>query len=256
MADSENTTPRSSFGWLPKLILWGVVLTFGYLYLNSLDQQGGDSSHSLLERISQLSPIPISALPGTAPKAPPATETHAAESPAHPNPVAEPVAAKSADAVRTQDKTTPAPNPHPVNETESTVFANSLMNGERMARPVAGQPAAVTPPSAPVAEQQAPVATTAPLAPAARQSAPSASVPSLRAAVPEAAAAPVQPVPYDRDWESVARVLARYEAMRREADERMRQYWEGMRNSAPVAGPYGYPGYPAGYGPGPGAVAP
>ncbi len=38
MTDSEKTASRSAFGWLPKLILWGVVIAFGYLYLNSIDQ--------------------------------------------------------------------------------------------------------------------------------------------------------------------------------------------------------------------------
>jgi hypothetical protein len=48
-----------------------------------------------------------------------------------------------------------------------------------------------------------------------------------------------------------AMMQAQYAAMRREADERMRQYWERMQPQqptppAPNALPYGYPGYPAG----------
>ncbi|EXJ16619.1 hypothetical protein D779_4172 [Imhoffiella purpurea] len=55
------------------------------------------------------------------------------------------------------------------------------------------------------------------------------------------------------DWEAIekqrAEVMAQYEAMRREADERMRQQWEQMRTYAPAA-PYGYPGYTPVYPPG------
>ena len=233
MADSENTKPRSSFGWLPKLILWGVVIAFGYLYLNSIDKQGGDLSTSLLEKISQLSPIPISALPGVAPKPDPAP---VAESKVAETPVAAPPAVKIPDAVKAPVETMAVQDSRPVNDAESAVFANSLMNKA----PV------TAPPVAPAMEQQAPVAMTAPPLPARPAQAPSRMMP------PENDLPPARQAPYD--WEAMARqqaiMQAQYEAMQRAEDERMRQYWARMRSAMPVAGPYGDPGYPAGYGPG------
>lgn len=241
MTASETTSSRSTFGWLPKLILWGIVIAFGYLYLSSIDRQSGDSSPSFLETISKLSPIPISALPGMGSKSTPAAESQVAESQVNVNPAPENPASKTPDVVQAPAEKTQAQaqDTHPVNQAESAVFANSLMNTEREAEQA---PAAV--PQAQAVAQQAPAAVTAPLAPTSPKSA---------SALPE----PRQPqaaVPYDYDWDAMARqqasIQAHYEAMRREADERMRQYWEHMRASAPVAMPYGYPGYPSGYAPG------
>lgn len=256
MADSENTAPRSRFGWLPKLILWSVVIAFGYLYLHSIDQQEGDSSKSLLEKISELSPIPISALPGLGFKSTPATQEQVVESPVQANPVAEQPVSKVADTANTavEVETAKVQDSQPANQAESSVFANSLMNKDTSMAPAAGQQAAVAPPKAPAMQQQVPVAMTPPSAPANAQPAPPVPAASTMMA-PENRFPQAQGAPYD--WDAMARQQAQmqtqYEAMRREADERMRQYWERMRDSGPTM-PYGYPGYPAGYGPG--ATAP
>ncbi|WP_295407389.1 hypothetical protein [uncultured Thiocystis sp.] len=255
MADSETTVPRSTFGWLPKLILWGVVIAFGYLYLNSIDKQDGGSSASLLEKIARLSPIPISALPGSASKSAPVVESQAIASPVQQQPVAEHPVSRVPETPKAVVETTPFQESRPVNEAESAVFAKSLMNEAPAAPPPAVARKTVEQPPVPAPDQRMTNAAVVPSMPESAQSAapPAWAVPPMMDSVP-----PVRQAPYD--WESMARqraqMQAEYAAMRREADERMRQYWEGMRNSAPVAGPYGYPGYPAGYGPGPGAVAP
>ncbi|AFL75042.1 hypothetical protein [Thiocystis violascens] len=247
MADSETTASRSTFGWLPKLILWAVVIAFGYLYLNSIDQEEGGSSTSLLEKIAQLSPIPISALPGSASKSDPAAESQVMASPAQQSPAAEYPVSKAPETPKAQES-------RPVNEAESAVFARSLMNEAPATAPAAVQRQTVEQPRVPAFDRRMTNDAVAPSMPESAQSAapPAWAVPPMMA--PEESTPPVRQAPYD--WESMARQQARmqaeYAAMRREADERMRQYWEGM--SAPAAGPYGYPGYPAGYGPG--AVAP
>ncbi|WP_296699453.1 hypothetical protein [Thiocapsa sp. UBA6158] len=38
MATEDTAPKRSSFGWIPKLSLWAVVIAFGYLYLSSVDR--------------------------------------------------------------------------------------------------------------------------------------------------------------------------------------------------------------------------
>ena len=64
------------------------------------------------------------------------------------------------------------------------------------------------------------------------------------------------PAPFDPNliaWQQDrirAQYEAQYDAMRREADERMRQHWERMQPPVPVASPYGYPGFLPGYAPG------
>ena len=249
MADSETTVSRSTFGWLPKLILWGVVIAFGYLYLSSIDQQEGGSSTSLLEKIAQLSPIPISALPGSASKSAPAAENQVMASPVQQQPVAQPPVDRAPETPKAQES-------RPVNDAESAVFAKSLMNEAPATAPAPIQSKTVEQPSVPAPDRRM---TNVPVAPSMPESEPSAAPPAWAVPpmmAPENSAPPARQAPYD--WESMARQQARmqaeYAAMRREADERMRQYWEGMRGSAPAAGPYGYPGYPAGYGPG--TVAP
>lgn len=256
MTDPQTATSRPAFGWLPKLILWGIVLAFGYLYLTSIDRTTGDEgSLSLLDQITRLSPIPISALPGMAPKAPPAPVAPVAE-----NAVSEHPVPKTPDAEKIQIDTAKAQDSRPVNEAESSVFANSLMNKAPVAAPQTVVAQAQAPAiEQPVAQQETPVVATEPL-----PSVTPPPAPSVEAAAPQRVerrlpsdrhpAAPEMPY----DWEAMAwqqammqrQYEAQYEAMRREADERMRQYWERLRSSAPVAMPYGYPGYPAGYAPG------
>jgi len=66
MSESEEKKPaRSGLGWFPKLILWAAVIGFGYVYLSSVDREGGGTTaSSLLNSIAKLSPVPLSSLPG------------------------------------------------------------------------------------------------------------------------------------------------------------------------------------------------
>ena len=265
MASSEKSSSRSGIGWLPKLFLWSAVIAFGYVYLTSVDREGGSiSASALLESVAKLSPIPISALPGFS-KSEDKADEHAAAT------------------VVEGDSTAPkSAEPKPVTEAESAVFAKSLMKEEA----VAEKPAATAAPEVKEAAKPAPVTVQAPAtyaaaathkpdvvessAPAPTQAPPASAVASSEtpAATPSQAASPSpapaavaaeptqgsMPSSMPSDWAPVRQqhdqMVARYEAMRREADERMRQYWERMREAAPAAGPYGYPAYAPGYAPG------
>ncbi|WP_172452636.1 hypothetical protein [Chromatium okenii] len=248
MADAEKTKtkakPRSTFGWFPKLILWGVVITFGYLYLSSLDQQDGELSASLLAKINEISPIPISALPGMGEKSPAAESRTVA-----PAPAAETFSHKTVEP--TKPAAAPAPVVHPVNTAESTPSTNTSVNqAAAPAQPVT--PAAVPAPVA-AAPQPAPAAMTPPPAPVAAPAPPATT--AQQAAPAPANQMPPAPAAPAYNWEAMARhqamMQAQYAAMQREADARMREYWERMQSApAPANVPYGYPGYPAGYLPG------
>ncbi|MBK1722667.1 hypothetical protein [Thiocystis violacea] len=276
MASSEKTSSRSGIGFLPKLILWSVVIAFGYLYLSSIDREGGGqtTASSLISSISKLSPVPISALPGMSKgEETPAVEAEVAQADATPS-------EKASDH-------------KPVSDAESAVFAKSLMKPEAATVEPAAEKAVeavaatgkpepepmaprrqveIAPPasySALAAKPQAatpevkarePVVEAAPVPAQSQQAAPApaaqvAAMPAPVAPVPEAPAgvamAPASPAP--GDWSAMQQqrdqMLAEYEAMRREADQRMRQYWERMRSAAPAM-PYGYPGYAPGYAPG------
>ena len=239
MATSEKARSRSGSGWLPRLILGAVVIGFGYLYLASSEREGGGASTAaLLESIAKLSPIPIKALPLSE------DTVTAADRPVAPVKADEP-AARPATAM----------TPQPVDETESSVFARSLIQtspvpaaDSRQGAPEAA-PAAVSPPPAvaqtPVLPQPSP-APAMPYAPGAPGSQGGA------IAQPEYASDAGRADGWDPMARERAQILAQYEAMRREADQRMRQGWDQMRSYAPpVAGPYGYPAYGPGYLPGP-----
>jgi hypothetical protein len=214
------------------------VITFGYLYLSSLDQQDGELSASLLAKINEISPIPITALPGMGEKSPATTESHAvAPAPAEKKPATETFSHKTVEPVK--PAAAPAPVVHPVNTAESTASTDTSAN--QAAAPAQPVTPAAAPAPAPVAAalQPAPVAMTPPPAPVA-------------APVPADQIPPAMPA---YNWEAMARhqamMQAQYAAMQREADARMREYWERMQSApAPTNVPYGYPGYPAGYLPG------
>jgi hypothetical protein len=40
MADTQNNAAASRLGFLPKLLLWSLVLLFGYLYLGAAGRYG------------------------------------------------------------------------------------------------------------------------------------------------------------------------------------------------------------------------
>lgn len=136
MTASENASPRSGSGWLPKLMLWVIVIAFGYLYLSSMDQRTNDAPPSLLESLGKMSPLPIAVLPGTEPATPaPAGSQDLAEKPAVAG------AAAVTPVVQSQEPASPraaAPSlrdSHPVNQAETKAFANSLMPDGRLTRP-------------------------------------------------------------------------------------------------------------------------
>lgn len=131
----------------------------------------------------------------------------------------------------------------PVSDAESAVFAESLMHEESPPEPAV---------SADTASQSL-SATDAP--------APAAKAPPLVPVVPQPAGT-IEPAPGwgmplfvvpAIDEQQLANRRAEYERMRREADQRAREYWEKMPAPAPVGAP-AYPGYgpipgPAVFGP-------
>ncbi|MBK1693721.1 hypothetical protein CKO09_03055 [Chromatium weissei] len=259
MADTETATksktkakPRSTFGWFPKLILWGVVITFGYLYLSSLDQQDGELSATLLAKINEISPIPISALPGMGEKSP-ATETPAAApAPVERKAAPETFTHKTAEPAKPVAAPAPASVDHSSKFTESTASTSTPVS--ETAAPVQPQPAA---PVSVASQPQASVAMTPP------PSSTATSAPSVAAPQPVAPSSTNQMPPASAmpsyNWEAMAQhqamMQARYAEMQREANARMREYWERMQSApapapAPAMVPYGYPNYPAGYLPG------
>lgn len=223
MANSEKNRSRSGVGWLSRLILLSVVIGFGYLYLQSIEHEGGEGAGSLLDSIARLSPIPISALPVAdqlkpAPVAPAETAAKTVETPAR-----------------------------PASEVESRAFASSLAPSLPQPAPVRGAsstPAPAPAPVAPVPAAQVPVsaAPAASAAPSVSSQPASASPPLVRS--------PADPDPLD--WQTAmaeqqARAMAQYEAERRAMEERARQYWEQARAATPVPPPYGSPAFPPPY---------
>jgi hypothetical protein len=274
MANSEKSSSRSGLGWLPKLILWAAVIGFGYVYLSSVDREGGaPSASALLESVAKLSPIPISALPGfgdseSVPESAPEvakSEEEAAPKGDSPKPVGAAESAAFAKSLIEEKvdtaKSAPAeaPKPAPVREpaTYAAVAAQKPVAEPTRTAP-AQAPAAEAPvqPSAPPATVEAPVSAPMPQ--------PFVASPRMPAPAPSASESGAPTAGLDRaaGWESMrqqrADMVAQYEAMRREADERMRQYWERMRQTMPMAAPYGYPAYGPAYAPGymPGVYGP
>ena len=181
-----------------------------------------------------------------APASAPAKENPVAANPVPASPaVTHPVAQSAAQApvmtapvVAATSPAAAANSQQPVNQAESAVFANSLMRQETAPNNVASPS-----PSAPATQQQTP---------AVSQQMPVMPPQSPVAAAPSAMTPSAQTAP---DWNYMAQqramIQAQYEAMRREADARMRQYWSNVRaaGSPPAMPyPYGYPAYPAGYG--------
>ncbi len=280
MASSEKTASRSGLGWMPKLILWIVVIAFGYLYLSSIEREDVQPS-PLLESASQLSPAPISASPAAS------TEEAAAST-------------APTEAAQPPEKTAQSTDTTPVSDAESTVFAKSLTAQQPASEQAATQnapealteqktveatqtPAKLEPdettaqqdeamaqPGQAISAQPASDSDTAQSdsanhsasQPQATSGAPQHSEEAQAAQQPQSAqtdaqydAASQRFTPSD-DWAAMQQqhehMLAYYEALRRAADERMRmrEYWARMRPMAPSTPPYGYPVYGSSYGPG------
>ncbi len=113
MADTENNAASSKLGFLPKLMLWSLVLLFGYLYLGAVERHGGsvgtapvdmaDGEASVVSKAVR--PLPcllrratssnpgLAAAPSASAPSVAATSAPAAPAPAAPAPVRAPVAA-------------------------------------------------------------------------------------------------------------------------------------------------------------------
>jgi hypothetical protein len=268
MASSEEkSSSRSGLGWFPKLILWVAVIGFGYVYLSSVDREGGTTTaSSLLDSVAKLSPVSLSSLPGFSDKE---------ESAAEPAEVAQAnEASKTEAAAKPVAQTASSFTPPKVAETTKPTQPPVTYAAAALKAPVEPTPApAATPAEKPAPAPAAPTVSAPVEQPA---SAPiAAALPAPIAAQPEPMSPPpVMPAPGEQapmaarmpasEWAAMREQqrterMAQYEAMRRETDERMRQYWGQMREAMPMPTvPYGYQGYAPGYMPGyvPGVYGP
>lgn len=287
-SSDEKATPRKGLGWFPKLILWAAVFAFGYVYLSSVDREdGGIREGSMLDTLAKLSPVSLESL-GLANKEEGQAAAEQTQAPATSQPTAkaetdrpagssEPAKTPAPSETSASSKisappaeSAPRPLPPPINY-EALAVKPTPKPVEQPTAAVAPSPSAATAVQVPTVVQQAPVAE----APQPRTESPGVAA----ASVPPAASAPSAPAPMPEqvpfvpqpsatgsqdDWASLhqqrrAEMMARYEAMRREAEERMRRQWEERRQSMPpVYPPYPYPGYGPGYWPGyaPGVYGP
>jgi len=224
MADTETTTeePRK-LGLVPKLLLWSLVLLFGYLYLSAL--RTGDETEGA-------KPAAVAELP---PGGGPAASAARAEPP-----VRQPLAAPAMTTVEPASPPPAAPAaPQPVaavppkqagdqvSKTEAEAFAHAVISEEPEA---AGTEPTVPPQGAAGQSKPAPAETgPAPTAPAAPT--PQMVWPGRPGVAPSAS--------------DIERLRSQYLEMQRQAMEQARRRWEQfyrMRPSAPMPF-YGYPGY-------------
>lgn len=253
MSAKETGSVKTGLVWWSKLALWILVLVFGVLYLGSVKRN---------ERVDLPAPTaaPVS---NPAPEGLPlagAIETGSA-GPSESSGPAQEVAAEPRS-LPSDEQAEPAPRPaeapEPVRTVESAAFAESLLNkgpggeipgaspGSGAEAPGEGSNLTALPP------RESPVG-------AANLGAVQTAEDEIGAAVPRAHPIPVRPAPGQEpgggsggpETEEVerARILMEYEAMRRSAEEQMRQHWPAMgppgpavfRPGPPVYGPWGYP---------------
>lgn len=269
MASSEEkSSSRSGLGWFPKLILWAAVIGFGYVYLSSVDREGGGTTAaSMLDSIAKLSPVSLSSLPGFSDKKESSTgsaEVAQADEAPKTEAAAKPVAhAESAAFTRALVSDTPVSSAETPKSTPQppVTYAAAAMKAPAESTPAPAAPAHAEK-SAPIVSAPIEPPASAPIAAAPSAPAPIASrpMPAPVAAQPPMSPSPAMSAPSEQsrmtasEWAAMrqqqrAEMMAQYEAMRREADERMRQYWGQMREAMPTA-PYGYQGYAPGYMPG------
>ncbi|MGQ9658930.1 MAG: hypothetical protein ACUVT0_02315 [Thermochromatium sp.] len=271
MASSEEkSSSRSGLGWLPKLILWAAVIGFGYVYLSSVDREGsGTTASSLLDSIAKLSPVSLPGFSDKEESAAKSTEVAQADDTPKTEATAQPVAQSGSAAKPTESTETPrvAEAPKPAPQPPVSYAAAALKVPSEPAPASAAQVPAERPAPAPAKPEvsitvEPPASPPVALAPSEPAPAPVAPQPGPESLPPAMSApsaptlskpAPLAQMPGD-EWSAQyeqqrAEMMAQYEAMRREADERMRQHWEQMRRTMPMpAMPYGYPGA---YAPGP-----
>jgi hypothetical protein len=235
MSEQDSAPRGGRLGWWPKLVLWGIVIAFGVVYLGSTKRQA-DEARTSAQRSDQTSAesapgpgSPAATVPGTGAAAP-------AEAPAATVPGTSTTAPAEAPDATVPGTSTAAPAeeaaPAPVQAAESAAFARSLMSPETDPEPASD---GIVAPAGSGEAAPAEVAAPGP-----------AGVPD---AVPDAGervsadAEPPPPAPADALEAERRRILNEYQTMRRAAEGQMYQPW----GPAMVPPPYGYP---AGYGPG------
>jgi hypothetical protein len=224
----QDSAPRGGrLSWWPKLMLWGIVIAFGVVYLGSTKRQADEA------RTSAEPPVQTSAESASGPGSP---------------------AAMGPGTSATAPPEGAAPTP--VQAAESAAFARSLMSTETDPEAASEEIAApagsgeVAPGTAPVAGASVPMTSPPPPPlPGTMPSAAPAGVPDAPPAGAERATADaVAPpaAPADALEAERRRILEQYQTMRRAAEGQMPQPWgPGM-----VPPPYGYPGYGPGAYPG------
>jgi hypothetical protein len=253
MSTAESGSAKPGLGLWPKLVLWSLVLVFGVLYLGSVKRNPAVEA-----------PMPVSV-------SPPPAEPEAAPSPgdAGLDPGAQQVPAEDqvlAGAGGQEEQVqAPAGDSEPVRVAESAAFVDSLLNKEVADESPGESPGATAPearsppvrtPAAGTPDSTLPAAEAPDDRPVTAASVESVgSTPDAAAKAPPAQGEPApshEVVSGDMAQEpreaQRERILKEYEAMRRAAEEQMRQYWQQRGRPGPAGMPYGHPGY--GYGPG------
>ena len=155
MSTADTGTTRTSLGLWPKLVLWGLVLVFGVVYLGSVKRNPAVDPHRV-----------VPASPATqVPEVAPSLGQAGMDSWGQQAPVVDP--AGGGPEVQAQQGQASAGNPEPVRAAESTAFAESLLtsdpegesSGESTGRtdPKVESPTAVTAPAATVNSNQPPL---------------------------------------------------------------------------------------------------
>lgn len=270
MSTQDSAASGNGIGFLPKLILWTLVIVFGALYLSSAKRHADESaaaSAGAADAVAAQPAVPVGAGSGAQSAAggesvgeSGAAPVQAAESaafartlmdgqapqaPEGERPAAADAAGQGVQGVHRLEAGVPAPDSNvarAVGAVPAVTAPVSLQTPAPTGPRVGAEPMAPVVPTAPVmpprAMPAAPFAGGVPVAPVPPMQAPA--VGESVSAVP--AAAPVAGEGMERGERD--RILAEYEAMRRAAEEQMRQQWQRMA----VPAPYGYPGYaPAPY---------
>lgn len=271
MAGAESS---KGLAWWPKLLLWGVVIVVGILYLGSVNKhepkdQGEETAVQTGQKVpattAPTTPAPAEAGTEAIPQEAAPVETQAAASP--------PPSAESVTVGPAAPAGETAASSGQGAAEQSAVTGERAAEEARVAAEVPAQPEStagdkdgevarpeVTPAEAKAfaeavmkdseAERKAPEAAVAPVPEAPAPGKPAGSVtaaPEVAAPVPPvpppAATIPPKPPVQESIEERRARIMAEYDAMRKRAEDEMRRRWE-QRDMSPA---YGYPGYVPGY---------
>ncbi len=285
MSTTEISTPTPRFGWLPKLLLWALVIAIGVLYLASMNRHREEAESQAVAE-GKAPPAKIAAPP------PPPVDVETAEGPES---TAVVVAPDLEPGRRVETDRDPGQD-GPVQAAEAEAFASSVMTAESAPAETGSPDAAVQLSAEARAPRPAVPAEAPPLKPAPSKLPPPAagavahpgsaagpSAPGERSAAMRSGASldstgpdlpPVSPVPsteaasgnpadatlarpgllpQETLEQRRARIRAEYEAMYRAARGPVGRGWGGY--PPPAATPYGHPvgpdyrppGYPWGY---------